>query len=264
MCVGAPDEADLIRIDADALRLAQPLDERVARVVEPRHAAAAALRTHARSLLAVCERLARHVADLLEVAELVGPAGHAIHAVAALELALLLHDLDDRLEPRAQARLLALLLDATRRKKKRSFRGPITGELTSPTPTPRERHIRREARGGGAPRRDSDGWCSGSNTLPGNPSRSRLVTSRLRHSPPADTRAPPPWRSQPAPVEALALHLARGDDARPNDAARLAGPALLAELAPRDGRHREVQVDPARDDVGDPPAWASWFAPTTR
>ncbi len=45
MRVGAPDEADLVRVDADPLRLAQPLDQRVARVVEARHAAASALRS---------------------------------------------------------------------------------------------------------------------------------------------------------------------------------------------------------------------------
>ena len=73
--------------------------------------AAAALRAGASSLAAVFERPPGHVADLLEVAQLVGPADHAVHTVATLRLPLVLDHLDERLEAGAKPGLGALLFE---------------------------------------------------------------------------------------------------------------------------------------------------------
>ena len=107
--VGAADQSEGERVHADPLLLAQALDQRVARVVEPRDAALHAVPAGPDAVATVLEGFTRQVALLLEVAELVGPARDVREAVATLGLPLDLHHLDERLEPRALPRSCALL-----------------------------------------------------------------------------------------------------------------------------------------------------------
>ncbi len=109
--VGAADEAELVGVDLDPLVLAQALDQHVARVVEPRDAALGGLGPGSASLPTILELEPRHVADLLEIAELVGSPDHAVEPVAALRLALDLHHLDEGLDLGVLSGLPSLLFE---------------------------------------------------------------------------------------------------------------------------------------------------------
>jgi hypothetical protein len=104
-------EAELEGVDADLFLLAQPFDQGVAGVALAGQAGGAEVRhpvrprafvTAGRIDLAVVPAQ-DGVLHLFEIAELVDAALHARQAVATFRVALVLHDLDDGLDPHARA-----------------------------------------------------------------------------------------------------------------------------------------------------------------